>query len=213
METEKPKTFRIIFWTALCTVVATLLAVWLLTMGCSPKPQVLFHTDTLVKEVPLLKIDTVLKWKDRIIYKEAKPDTIVLYLYKDTIRPDTIWGRWPETIINLEKRGARLTFSTLMPADTWNSTALVKDYIYNNIGNNFSIATKGQGFFVKTVHPFWTKFHGGLAIDAGFKLWGDSTMPFVDPRVKARIGWGPVSVGPTITLHGIQGTVEVGWSF
>jgi len=211
METEKPKTFRTIFWAALCTVVVTLLAVWAFASGCPSKTLVLTHTDTLIKIVPKLEIDTVLKWKEKIVYKEAKPDTIVLY--KDSIRPDTIWGRWPEAIINLEKRGNRLTLSSLTPADTWNSTALVKDYIYNNVGNNFSIATKGQGFFVKTVHPFWTKFHGGLAVDGGFKLWGDSTMPFVDPRVRGYIGWGLVTVGPTITLHGIQLSAEIGWSF
>lgn len=211
METGKHKTFRIIFWTALFSVILTLLAIWIFTSGCPSKPDGLIHTDTLVKKVPLLKIDTLLKWKDRIVYKEAKPDTIVLY--KDSIRPDTIWGRWPEAIFSLEKQGTHLNFSSLMPADTWNSTALVKDYIYTNVGNNFYVQSKGDGFFVKTVHPFWTKFHGGLAVDAGFKLWGDSTMSFVDPRVKARIGWGPVSIGPTVTLRGIQFTAEAGWWF
>lgn len=208
---RKSSTLRTIFWTALVTVAITLLAIWLLNIECPRKVVPLNRTDTLIEKVPIIIHDTVLEWKDRIVYRDAKPDTIIVYT--DSIKPDTIWGRWPEAIIHLDKKGNRLNFTSLTPADTWNSTAIVKDYIYNSVGKNFSIQTKGEGFFVKTVHPFWTKFYGGLAVNGGFKLWGDSTMPFVDPAVRGYIGWGPVNVGPTVGMHGIQLTVEAGWRF
>lgn len=166
--------------------------------------------DSLLAHLKQLKQNTVTKWYERPIKKETKPETV--YVYKDTINPDTIWGHWPEAIISLDKKGKNLDFTSLAPADTWCNKAIVKDYHYR-VNDNFCIRTKGDGFYVETTRDFWTKFHGGVAADAGFKLWGDSTMPFVDPRVRGWFGWGPVSVGPTLTLHGIQLTLQIGAGF
>jgi len=130
----------------------------------------------------------------------------------DTINVEAVWGRWPESITFLFKRGTRLRFVTLTPADSGLENAIVKDYVYR-VSNDFSIHATGDGFFVKSRRPFWTKFSGGLSAGAGFKVWGDSLMPFLDPYVKAYLGWGPVSVGPRITLHGVALDVEAIWRF
>lgn len=207
----KDRTFRIVFWTALVTVILTLLAVWLFHDGCGRKEkekETVYITETIPIEE--LVHDTVIKWKDKIVWKEVKPETV--RVSPDTVDVDTIWGHWPESIVFLFKKGHRLRFVSLTPADSGLENAILKDYIYT-VSNDFSVYATGDGFFVKTRRPFWCKFYGGLAGGAGFRVWGDSTMPFVDPCVRAYLGWGPVNVGPRITLHGIALDVEATWRF
>lgn len=207
----KRRTFRIIFWTVLVTVSLTLLAVWLFQDGCGrsePEKETVYVTDTI--RIEELLRDTVLYWQEKIVWKETKPETV--WVSPDTIHVDSIWGRWPESITFLFKRGTRLRFVTLTPADSGLQNAIVKDYVYR-VSNDFSIHATGDGFFVKTRRPFWCKFYGGLAGGAGFKVWSDSLMPFVDPYVRAYLGWGPVNVGPAVTLHGIQIRAEATWRF
>jgi len=205
------RTFRVIFWTALVTIILTLLAVWLFQDGPGRKEkekETVYVTDTI--RIEELLRDTILRWCDKIVWKEAKPDTV--RVSSDTVNVDTIWGKWPEAITFLFKRGSRLRFVSLAPADSGLENAVLKDYIYR-VSNDFSVYATGDGFFVKSRRPFWYKFYGGLSAGAGFKVWGDSAMPFVDPYVKACAGWGPVTVGPRVTLHGIALDVEAVWRF
>ncbi len=221
MESKQPL-FRRIFWWTLAVIVAVIAG--FITGSCWKEQKSvvplwgqlgdlqkrIVNLDSLADYLKNLKQDTVIKWYEKPFKKEAKPETV--FVSKDSIIPDTIWGHWPEAIIDLEKKGHKLSFTSLVPADSWNNTALVKEYLYD-VETDFSIKTKGDGFYVEKPRGFWTKFYGGLAINAGFKLWGDSTMPFVEPAIRGYIGWGPVSVGPTVTLYGIQLTAEAGWRF
>ncbi len=219
-------TFRTIFWTAFVTAVLVGVLAFFGSLECGQRKASgkisslwdgihelrtrLVQLDSLADYLKGLKQSSVTKWYERPVRKEAKPETV--YVYKDTINPDTIWGHWPEAIISLDKKGKNLDFTSLAPADTWCDKAIAKAYHYR-VSDNFSIRTKGDGFYVETARDFWTRFHGGVAADAGFKVWGDSTMPSVDPRVRGWIGWGPVSVGPTLTLHGVQLTIQAGVGF
>lgn len=208
----KAKTGKVIIWTAVITFAVTVFGAYMLSRGCEKGEGWSWGriSDTVTDTVVDLKRDTILKFRDRIIYKEAHPETV--WVSKETVDVDTIWGRFPEAIVELDKKNHKLSFTSLFPADTWCNKALVKRYTYT-VGNNFSIVAKGNGFFVKTPHKFWTQFYGGASAGTGFKLWGDSTMPYVDPYLRGYVGWGPINVGPMVTLHGIQVTAEAAWRF
>jgi len=169
-------------------------------------------TDTVVDTIKIDSIirDTVLEWREKIVWKEVKPETVTIS--PDTIRVDTVWEEWPEGIIHLEKKNDMLTFVSIAPGDTLFEKGLLKRYSYI-VGNTFTITSKGDGFFVKIHRGFWENFYGGAAAGFEFKVWGDSTMAFADPYVRAFLGWGPVNLGPEIGIHGISIRAEASWRF
>ena len=208
MKSKSAKTFRACVWTAIITTIVVLIGVFILSEGCDQSNQdgTVVVAETLsVKEIIA---DTVIRWRERLVWKKAQPETI--WVSPETLDADTIWGVYPEAIIALDYGKGNLTFTSLVPVDRndTGSFAVSREYAFK-VSGRFAIRARGDGFFVKTRLGFWDKFYGGLAGGGSFKLLGDSTVPFLDPYLKAYIGWGPVAVGPRLNLHGIGLAVEV----
>lgn len=169
--------------------------------------------DTLqIKEIVR---DTVLRWYERVIWKDVPAETVVIF--KNTIKPETLWGRWPESIINLDYAKDRVSFTSLLPVlatdslgqSRWTGTATVKEYSYK-VGERFSISTKGEGFFVKSLRDV-PRFAVSLGTEA--RLWGDSTASRIVPYAEARLTWRGASLGPRLDTRGLHVILKYEWRF
>lgn len=195
-------------WITLSAAIVLIAAAFILGMRCrggESQTVVLRVHDTLkIKEIVR---DTVLRWYERIVWKEAEPETVVVYA--DTIRPDTIWGRWPEAIVALDYGKGKLRFTSIMPADTSvevrEGRGIIKDYSYK-VGERFAIRTKGEGFHVRTKRS-GPRFEVGVG--SGVRLAGDTLSARVVPFVHDR----GLSLGPRLDTKGLHLTLQYTWRF
>ncbi len=166
------------------------------------------HDTLKIKEIVR---DTVLRWYERIVWKEAEPETVVVYA--DTIRPDTIWGRWPEAIVALDYGKGKLRFTSIMPADTSvevrEGRGIIKDYSYK-VGERFAIRTKGEGFHVRTKRS-GPRFEVGVG--SGVRLAGDTLSARVVPFIFASLVYRGLSLGPRLDTRGLHLTLQYTWRF
>jgi len=164
-------------------------------------PRVLLHDSLRIRE---LVADTVLRWRERVVFKEVEPETV--YLYADTIAPDTVWGRWPEAIVALDCIRGNLSFTSLLPlGDT--GKAVLKEYSYR-VGERFAVRSKGEGFHVRT-----NRLRPRLQVGVGseLKLTGDTAAVRIVPFVSAGLGWRGLSVGPRLDTRGLHLSLEYEW--
>lgn len=159
-------------------------------------------TDTL--KVTEVLADTVLRWYERVVWKEAEPETVVVYA--DTIDPDTVWGRWPEAIVSLDYSKTRsgrgnLSFTSLAPVSdsSGERKGTLKGYSYR-VGERFAVRAKGQGFFVKDVREV-PHFEAGIGAEA--RLWGDTLSSRIVPYAEASVTWRGLGFGPRLDTRGL----------
>ncbi len=89
-----------------------------------------------------IKRDTVYKFIDRIVYRNTKPD--VVYVQKtDTIFNEKISGY--DLPLKLEKSGSELILKAVNIKDT-----VLKEYLYRNVGRDFSVTSVHNGFNVRS---------------------------------------------------------------
>jgi hypothetical protein len=184
-----------------------------LRCGTAKVPESVIKTDTLrIREVVR---DTVLRWHERIVWKDVPAETVVIY--KNTIKPETLWERWPESIINLDYAKDRVSFTSLLPVlatdslgqSKWKGSATVREYSYN-VGERFSISTKGEGFFVKSLRDVP---HFVLSIGSEVRLWGDSASSRIVPYAEASVTWRGLSLGPRLDTRGLHASLKYEWRF
>lgn len=176
-------------------------------------------TDTL--KVTQVLTDTVLRWYERVVWKEAEPETVVVYA--DTIDPDTVWGRWPEAIVSLDYSRSRtgkgsLSFTSLAPVpdseEAWRAgspacRAALKGYSYR-VGERFAVRARGDGFFVKTLREV-PHFEAGIGVEA--RLWADTLSSRIVPYAEASVTWRGLGFGPKLDTRGLHIRLGYTWHF
>lgn len=198
-------------WITLSAAIVLIAATFILGMRCqaarSSQGGVLRVHDTLW--ISQIVRDTVLRWYERIVWKEVEPETVIVYA--DTIRPDTVWGRWPEAIIALDYGKGRLSFTSLLPVpDSLGAReGILKDYSYR-VGERFAIRTKGEGFHVRTKRS-GPRFEVGVG--SGVRLAGDTLSARVVPFVHASLVYRGLSLGPRLDTKGLHLTLQYTWRF
>jgi len=197
-------------WITLSAAIVLIAAAFILGMRCrggESQTVVLRVHDTL--KISQIVRDTVLRWYERIIWKEVEPETVVVYA--DTIAPDTIWGRWPEAIIALDYGKGRLSFTSLLPvADSEGAReGIIKDYSYK-VGERFAIRAKGEGFHVRTKRS-GPRFEVGVG--SGVRLLGDTLQARVVPFIFASLVYRGLSLGPRLDTKGLHLTLQYTWRF
>lgn len=115
--------------------------------GCfqSPSPeesQTLFVPDVKIKGRVITKTDTVIKWYEKIIYKQSQPE-VVYYQKTDTVFINQ--AKKLDLVMKLEKKGSWVSAYTINFRDT-----LLKQSIYTGIGNNFTVTAQDGELFVKS---------------------------------------------------------------
>jgi hypothetical protein len=194
-------------WITLVASVVLIAAAFILGTRCGsgkPREQITV-TDTI--RISEVATDTVLRWYERVVWKEAKPETV--YVHPDTIVPETLWGRWPEAIVALDYAKGKLGFTSLLPTDLDEGKALAKQYHYD-VGSSFEIRTKGEGFHVRTKRNRPT-FNVGIGTE--LKIWGDSSSALVVPFAEASVSWRGLYLGPRLDTRGLHVTLGYHKSF
>lgn len=184
-----------------------------LRCGAAKVPESIIKTDTLrIREIIR---DTLLRWHERIVWKDVPPETVVIYKYQ--VKPETLWGRWPESIINLNYVRGKVGFTTLLPVlatdslgqSRWTGSATVREYSYD-VGERFSVSTKGEGFFVKSLRDA-PRFSAALGSEG--RLWGDTLSSRIVPYVEASLTWRGLSIGPRLDTRGLHVNLRYEWMF
>lgn len=227
-------------WITLGAAVVLIITAFVWGMRCGsqkiPSQQIVLHDTVRIREIIT---DTVLKWYERIVWREVEPDTIVVNLFVDTIAPETIWGSYPEAIIALDYRRKRfnkgdLRFVSIKPRSFRDSTrgggsvtdiadtgvsdvadtvdrAVLKEYTYE-VSNRFEIRSKGDGFHVRTRRP-GLGFGVGVGVGAGTQLLlvGDTLAPRFLPFVSASVNYRGLSLGPRLDTRGLHLNLKYEW--
>lgn len=114
-----------------------------------PGVEIIRDTNTVVRYEWGVKTDTVIKWYERIIYKENEPKTI--YIQKtDTVFATKVQDM--DVVLKLQKKGkvAKVT------AYNQNGKYL-KELIFDNVGENFTVISQPNDIFVKSQIWYWNK--------------------------------------------------------
>jgi hypothetical protein len=196
-------------WITLGAAVVLIAAAFVWGMRCGadqPSSQIVIRDTLRLKEIIS---DTVIRWYERIVWKEVEPETV--YMYADTIDPDTIWGHWPEAIIALDYAKGKLSFTSLVPLtrDTGEARATSREYSYK-VSDRFAIRTKGEGFHVRTKRP-GPRFEVGIGSDV--RILGDTLSARVAPFVSASLVFRGLSLGPRLDTRGLHLTLQYTWRF
>jgi len=187
--------------------------VWGMRCGAEKSTGTVTVRDTL--HIRELAGDTVLRWFEKIVWKEVEPETV--FVYRDTIDPDTVWGHYPEAIIALDYSSGllgkgNLTFTSLMPLSAQPDSgglAVSREYFYK-VADRFAIRAKGQGFYVKT-NRFRPRLKVGIGSD--FKVLGDTLSARVVPFAHASLVYRGLSLGPRIDTRGLHLSLQYEWRF
>ena len=117
--------------------------------NCKPLPNpdypttiVMHDTTTLIRYETKLQRDTIIKWYEKIIYKESKP-TYIYYQKIDSIFIDKIKAY--DFMLRVQKSGDKL-FITAVNLDGH----ILKEYIYDNVSDNFTAVSKDSAIYVKS---------------------------------------------------------------
>lgn len=118
--------------------------------------RIVYDTLTLKRYENASAKDTVIKWHEKIIVKEV-PSDIEYRTRIDSVFIEKI--KYNDFILGLEKKNTRLRVFAVSFQDS-----LLKERIYDNVGNNFSIYGKRAGVVVKTQRIYWE----GLQLNAAY---------------------------------------------
>jgi len=106
-----------------------------------------------------VRVDTVVKFLERVKYKEVKPeviyeqkvDTTFIEKYKDH-----------DVMLQVEKKGNKLSIYALNEKNE-----VVKKMEYEDVGNNFTATSQPGKVFVKSQIWYWTGLIGTASYDFG----------------------------------------------
>lgn len=119
-----------------------------------------------------VRIDTVVRWYEKIVYKQVQPDVI----YTQTV--DTVFKMHVdslEVMLRLEKKGNRIIVTA------YNRQGSKLDEIhYDEVGRDFIATSQPHGVFIKA-----KKFYS-----SGFRLFGNYQLP-----VNSALRWDSWSAG------------------
>ena len=107
-----------------------------------PETIVMHDTTTLIRYETKLQHDTVIKWYEKVIYKESKP-TYIYYQTVDTVFLKSIKGY--DFMLRVQKDGDKL-YITAVNLDGH----IIKEYIYDDVSDNFTAVSKDSAIYVKS---------------------------------------------------------------
>ena len=134
--------------------------------------------------------DTVIKWYEKIIYKQSEPEIVyVQKIKRDTIhRTDSILitrYRSFDLITKLDKSGNNLIVKTYNDRDS-----LLKEYTFSDVYNDFTITSQTNNLFVKTNKLQWDGLSGFISAEAKEKsTTGKPVLLNLDYRVGLSTGY------------------------
>jgi hypothetical protein len=108
-------------------------------------------TTILTRYEKELKNDTVIKWYDKIVYKKIEPEKI--YLQKT----DTVFierTKELDLMLQVKKENKKL----IIKAVNQNGKTM-KEYVYENVYNDFTAVSQKDNIYVKSKMLYWNKIN------------------------------------------------------
>jgi hypothetical protein len=108
---------------------------------------ILTDTSLLTRYREELKKDTAIKWYEKIINKKPEPD--IVYVQKtDTVFIETT--KDIDLMLQVKKSDNKLIIRAVNQ-----NGGILKEYIYEDVYNNFSATSKKENIYVKTEKIYW----------------------------------------------------------
>jgi|GEM_PF-3673613 len=125
-------------------------------------PTIIYQHDTTIVERfnTEVKCDTVIKWYDRIQWKESKPD-VVYFDRADSVFIDKVQDL--DVMLSVKKQDDELHIFALNQ-----NNKVLKQYLYKYVGNDFIATSQHGNVFVKSKNWYFT----------GFKFNAEYNLPF-----------------------------------
>lgn len=146
------------------------------------------QTITITKEIEVPKIVEVLKWKEKIIYRDVIPDTVFLDTNQvdlETLYYPDMWG-----ILEVKKEGRRMTATAFRnnPKDTEMSN-LMKYSWKVRTGNSYGIlpTKNAQNPFLLREKRSWVKSQFGFGWSANNWIYLAPSIHFQELEVKGML--------------------------
>lgn len=130
------------------SIVVSILGTYFLTKWLT-NSETIYHTDTLTVErySEKVKRDTVIRWYEKVIYKEVEPEKI--YVEKiDSIFIETI--KYKDLILRVEKTRNKLSIFAVNLRDS-----LLKEYNFADVGQEWTATSVTGNVFLKSKRVTW----------------------------------------------------------
>ncbi len=117
--------------------------------GCTRdlSPIAIHDTTTVIRYHDAVKMDTVIKWYERVIYKESKP-TVIYEQKVDTVFIEQTKDY--DLMLHVKKKGTDLWIYAINQ-----NGQVLKEYVYHNVGDDFSAVSQPENIFVKSARFGW----------------------------------------------------------
>lgn len=125
--------------------------------------QIVYVHDTTIEtryETQIQK-DTVIKWFEKIVWREVKPE-VVYYNTVDSIFIVKVQDL--DVMLSVKKSGSDLYIYALNQ-----NGKLLKQYVYKNVGNDFTATSQTGNIFVKSKLWYWDGVEPYVETKLGFK--------------------------------------------
>lgn len=113
----------------------------------NPTTTVLYDTTLVTRYETKLQTDTVVKWYQKIVYKKAEPEKILVQKV-DSVFIDKIQEQ--DVMLQVEKKGDELKIIAL---NQFGKT--LKEYTYKDIGRDFIASSINNNISVKAKKLYW----------------------------------------------------------
>lgn len=162
---------------------AVLASVYFFFRSSKQQIPVLIDTSIITRYDKETARDTVIKWKEKIIYRKAEPTKIY---YQKLTGIDTSFlkkAQEKDLTLNMEKRNGNLTLKAINIKDS-----VIKEYHFDKIGKDFKVTGINNNVIVKSRKIY---FEGvSIFLNGGVSADGNGSRYFVSAGTETGIGFG-----------------------
>jgi len=137
-----------------------------ISKGCSSERetvQAIARGDVKTNYEERVRVDTVVKFLEKIVYKEVPAKTIYTQFVDTVFMED---AKKKDLILDVKKEGDELTINTVDINGN-----IIKEYSYDGVGNDFTATAQQGNLFIKSKKIEW----GGLHLNTGYEVKDHST--------------------------------------
>ena len=192
----------------IASLILAIIGTIILTRFFTPKPEgtIFIHdTTTLTRYQTELKRDTIIKWYEKIVWKEVKPE--IIYSQKvDSIFIETI--KYKDLMLKIEKKGNNLKIFAVNISDS-----LIKEYNFADVGQDFTATSTTGNIFVKSKKLYWTGFEPYLNYSLNNLKWKEGEFNI---GLRTGLEYNNIYVKPyfnyNTSLKDLRGGLELGYT-
>jgi len=125
--------------------------------GSQQTTTVLYDTTVVTRYNTEVQRDTVVKWFQKVVYKEVKPKTI----YVQNVDSNFVENaKEQDVMLRVEKENDQLKITALNP-----NGKTLKEYLYEDIGRDFIATSQKGNLFVKAKKFYWNGLNAQVSYE------------------------------------------------